>query len=209
MIHREVLPGGLKVVVETVPHARSVCIGVWIGCGSRDEDERTHGVCHLIEHMLFKGTEARSAKDLADAIEGRGGQLNAFTSKEHTCLYAKVLDEDTELALDVLSDMILHPRFDDDDLSREKRVVLEEIAGAVRGHWGIGNSLHWVLDITFREDECRIRKDHAPANFATLRHMALNLLKQENSKRRSIKTKRLKAGWDMEYLGRILNGSAK
>ncbi|OPY66704.1 MAG: hypothetical protein A4E57_02669 [Syntrophorhabdaceae bacterium PtaU1.Bin034] len=85
----------------------------------------------------------------------------------------------------------------------------KEIAGAVRGHWGIGNSLHWVLDITFREDECRIRKDHAPANFATLRHMALNLLKQENSKRRSIKTKRLKAGWDMEYLGRILNGSAK
>jgi predicted transposase YbfD/YdcC len=81
------------------------------------------------------------------------------------------------------------------------------IAEAVRGHWGIENSLHWVLDIAFREDECRIRKDHAPANFATLRHMALNLLRQENSKRRSIKTKRLRAGWDMDYLGRILGGS--
>jgi predicted transposase YbfD/YdcC len=84
----------------------------------------------------------------------------------------------------------------------------KKIAEAVRGHWGIENSLHWVLDIAFREDECRIRKDHAPANFATLRHIALNLLKQENSKRRSIKTKRLRAGWDMDYLGRILEGSA-
>ena len=83
------------------------------------------------------------------------------------------------------------------------------IAEAVRGHWGIENSLHWVLDIAFREDESRIRKDHAPANFATLRHMALNLLKQENSKRRSIKTKRLRAGWDTEYLRTILEGSAQ
>ncbi len=84
-----------------------------------------------------------------------------------------------------------------------------EIARAVRGHWGIENGLHWVLDIAFREDESRIRKDHAPANFAILRHMALNLLKQENSKRRSIKTKRLKAGWDMKYLGRVLHGSGR
>ncbi len=85
----------------------------------------------------------------------------------------------------------------------------KKIAEAVRGHWGIENSLHWVLDIAFREDECRIRKDHAPANFATLRHMALNLLRKENSKRRSIKTKRLRAGWDMNYLGKILEGSAQ
>jgi predicted transposase YbfD/YdcC len=84
-----------------------------------------------------------------------------------------------------------------------------QIAEAIRGHWGIENSLHWVLDIAFREDESRIRKDHAPANFATLRHMALNLLRQENSKRRSIKTKRLRAGWDMDYLGKILKGSAR
>jgi predicted transposase YbfD/YdcC len=81
-----------------------------------------------------------------------------------------------------------------------------QIAEAIRGHWGIENSLHWVLDIAFREDECRIRKDHAPANFAIIRHMALNLLRQENSKRRSIRGKRLKAGWDMDYLGRILKG---
>jgi len=85
----------------------------------------------------------------------------------------------------------------------------KKIAEAVRGHWGIENSLHWVLDIAFREDECRIRKDHAPANFAVLRHMALNLLRQENSKRRSIKTKRLRAGWDMDYLGEILKGSVQ
>jgi len=85
----------------------------------------------------------------------------------------------------------------------------KKIAEAVRGHWGIENSLHWVLDIAFREDECRIRKDHAPANFAVLRHIALNLLRQENSKRRSIKTKRLRAGWDMDYLGKILEGSVQ
>jgi predicted transposase YbfD/YdcC len=85
----------------------------------------------------------------------------------------------------------------------------KKIAEAVRGHWGIENSLHWVLDIAFREDECRIRKDHAPANFAVLRHMALNLLRKENSKRRSIKTKRLRAGWDTDYLGKILEGSLR
>ena len=82
----------------------------------------------------------------------------------------------------------------------------EHIARAVRGHWGIENSLHWVLDIAFREDECRIRKDNAPANFAIIRHMALNLLRKETSLRRSIKTKRLKAGWDTDYLARILRG---
>lgn len=85
----------------------------------------------------------------------------------------------------------------------------ESVARAVRGHWGIENSLHWVLDIAFREDECRIRKDHAPANFAVLRHMALNLLRQETSRRRSIKTKRLRAGWDTDYLSQILKGSAQ
>jgi predicted transposase YbfD/YdcC len=85
----------------------------------------------------------------------------------------------------------------------------KKIAEAVRGHWGIENSLHWVLDIAFREDECRIRKDHAPANFAVLRHIALNLLRKENSKRRSIKTKRLRAGWDTDYLGKILRGSVQ
>jgi predicted transposase YbfD/YdcC len=85
----------------------------------------------------------------------------------------------------------------------------KKIAEAVRGHWGIENSLHWVLDIAFREDECRIRKDHAPANFAVLRHIALNLLRKETSKRRSIKTKRLRAGWDTDYLGKILRGSVQ
>jgi predicted transposase YbfD/YdcC len=85
----------------------------------------------------------------------------------------------------------------------------ESVARAVRGHWGIENSLHWVLDIAFREDESRIRKDHAPANFAVLRHMALNLLRQETSRRRSIKTKRLRAGWDTDYLSLILQGSAQ
>lgn len=125
--HRADLPGGLRVLIEPIPYVRSVAVGVWVAAGSRFEEPSQAGVTHLIEHLLFKGTERRSAQDIAEAIDAVGGQLNAFTSKEHTCYYCRVLDEHFELALDLLSDMLLRSRFDPEELDREKGVVLEEI----------------------------------------------------------------------------------
>lgn len=121
------LPNGLRVVTETIGHVRSAAVGVWVGTGSLYETPEEMGVSHLIEHMLFKGTERRTALEIARAIDGRGGALNAFTAKEYTCYYARVLDEHLPLALDVLADMILHSRFDPEDLAREKDVICEEI----------------------------------------------------------------------------------
>ncbi|HOJ95179.1 MAG TPA: pitrilysin family protein, partial [Fervidobacterium nodosum] len=112
---------------EEIPYVRSVSIGVWISVGSRDENEKNNGVTHLIEHMVFKGTKKRTARMIAQSLESVGGYLNAFTSKEHTCYYARVLDEHIEKAVDVLSDLILHPEFDKDELEKEKAIILEEI----------------------------------------------------------------------------------
>ncbi|MFZ5827199.1 MAG: M16 family metallopeptidase [Bacillota bacterium] len=121
------LPSGLRVITEAIPHVRSVSVGVWVGAGSCFERPEEMGVSHLIEHMLFKGTRSRTAREIAREIDGRGGMLNAFTAKEHTCYYAKVLDEHLPIALDLLADMLLHSRFDPADLDREKSVILEEI----------------------------------------------------------------------------------
>ncbi|BAD40517.1 M16 family metallopeptidase [Symbiobacterium thermophilum] len=121
------LPNGLRVVTEAIGHVRSAAVGVYVGTGSLYEAPAEMGVSHLIEHMLFKGTERRSALEIARAIDGRGGALNAYTAKEYTCYYARVLDEHLPLALDVLADMILNSRFDPDDLAREKDVICEEI----------------------------------------------------------------------------------
>ncbi|CAA7602529.1 Peptidase M16 domain protein [Acididesulfobacillus acetoxydans] len=127
MFHKDVLPNGVRVITEEIEHVRSVAIGLWVGAGSRDEREGFEGISHFIEHMFFKGTSRRSARDLAEALEAVGGQLNAFTTKEYTCFYAKVLDEDLDLAIDVLSDMFFHSRFDGKELEKEKKVVIEEI----------------------------------------------------------------------------------
>ncbi|MCR4398363.1 MAG: insulinase family protein [Firmicutes bacterium] len=124
---RVVLPSGLRVIVDEVPSAKSVSVGVWVGAGSRHEPSDLHGVSHFIEHMLFKGTKGRSAKEIADTIESRGGQLNAVTTRECTCLDARVLGDDLEVALDVLSDMVSRPTFAPPDIEKEKRVVIEEI----------------------------------------------------------------------------------
>lgn len=121
------LDNGLRVVSESVPYVDSVSVGVWIGAGSRDEDSSHRGVSHFLEHMLFKGTERRSARQIADEMDMIGGHLNAFTDKEYTCYYAKVLSEHLDLGLDLLSDMILHSAFENEELELEKNVVLEEI----------------------------------------------------------------------------------
>jgi predicted Zn-dependent peptidase len=121
------LPGGLRVITEEIPHVRSASVGVWVGVGSCGEPPAISGVSHFIEHMLFKGTRSRTAKQIAQAIDGRGGSLNAFTSKEHTCFYAKVLDEHLPLAIDVLSDMVLHSLFEPEEIEKEKGVITEEI----------------------------------------------------------------------------------
>ena len=127
MIVREVLGNGLRLLTESMPHVRSISVGVWLTRGSRHEPEDRSGIAHFVEHMLFKGTATRSAEDIAQAIDSIGGQLDAFTSKEYASYYIKVLDEHLPRALDVLSDIVLHPALDADDIEREKKVVLEEI----------------------------------------------------------------------------------
>ncbi len=121
------LSNGVRVVVEPVSYVRSAAIGLWCKTGSRHELDNEAGITHLIEHMLFKGTERRTAREIAESIEGRGGSLNAFTDKESTCYYARVLADDVSNAVDVLTDMMLHSLMDPEELGREKGVVLEEI----------------------------------------------------------------------------------
>lgn len=127
MYQKSLLPNGIRVVSESIPYVKSVTLGIWVGTGSRFEGQHNHGISHFIEHMVFKGTANRSAKNIAETVDEVGGQLNAFTGKEHTCYYIKVLDTHLELALDVLSDMLLSSNFDAEDIKREREVVLEEV----------------------------------------------------------------------------------
>lgn len=127
MVQKHTSKNGLRIVLETIPAVRSVTIGIWVLNGSRNENVQNNGISHFIEHMFFKGTKTRSAKDIAEAFDSIGGQVNAFTSKEYTCYYAKVLDTHKEFALEVLADMFFNSVFDADELEREKKVVYEEI----------------------------------------------------------------------------------
>lgn len=127
MYQKIVLDNGTRISVEEMPGVRSVALGFWVGTGSRHETPKEAGISHLIEHMLFKGTSKRSAKQIAETIESVGGQLNAFTSKEHTCFYARVLDEHLDLAVDLLSEMFFSSLFKEEDIEREKGVIMEEI----------------------------------------------------------------------------------
>jgi predicted Zn-dependent peptidase len=127
-VRRTVLPGGLRVVTEFLPAVRSVALGIWVGVGSRDEDETHAGATHYLEHLLFKGTRKRTALDISAAMDAVGGELNAFTEKEFTCYYARVLDADLPLAIDVLSDMVTDSLIEPKDVDAERNVVLEEIA---------------------------------------------------------------------------------
>lgn len=119
---KTVLPNGVRIITEEIDYVRSVSVGLWVGAGSRDEREGYEGISHFIEHMLFKGTKNRTARELAESLESVGGQLNAFTTKEYTCFYAKVLDEDMDLANDVLSDMFFNSLFDEKEIEKEKKV---------------------------------------------------------------------------------------
>lgn len=127
-MQRTVLPGGLRVVTEHVTGVRSASVGVWVGVGSRDEQPSVAGAAHYLEHLLFKGTPTRSALDIAQAADAVGGELNAFTAKEHTCFYAHVIDEDTALGVDLVSDVVLRGVCAAADVEVERDVVLEEIA---------------------------------------------------------------------------------
>lgn len=122
------LSNGMRVVVEEIPTVRSASIGIWVKNGSRHENEVNNGISHFIEHMMFKGTNKRSARDIADLFDGIGGNVNAFTSKEYTCYFAKVLDQHLPLAVDALSDMFFHSAMDAEELAKERNVIYEEIA---------------------------------------------------------------------------------
>jgi len=121
------LANGLRVITEAMPHVRSVSVGVWISTGSRRESADLNGISHFIEHMLFKGTTRRSAEDIARSVDSIGGNLDAFTAKELVCFNTKVLDQHLSQAFDVLADLVLHPLFRDEDIEKEKGVILEEI----------------------------------------------------------------------------------
>ncbi|KKK39555.1 zinc protease [Mesobacillus campisalis] len=127
MIKKYTCQNGVRIVLEQIPTVRSVAIGVWIGTGSRNETPENNGISHFLEHMFFKGTKTRSAKEIAESFDSIGGQVNAFTSKEYTCYYAKVLDNHSQFALEVLADMFFNSTFETGELNKEKNVVYEEI----------------------------------------------------------------------------------
>jgi predicted Zn-dependent peptidase len=131
MNHRQIettrLPNGLRVVSEKMPHLRSVSVGMWIGTGARWESPEENGISHFIEHMLFKGTEKRSAEDIARVVDSTGGNLDAYTAKELVSFSSKVIDEHLPIAFDVLADMLIAPSFREDDIEKEKGVILEEL----------------------------------------------------------------------------------
>jgi len=127
-VQRTVLPGGLRVITESLPAVRSAALGIWAGVGSRDEDRDHAGATHYLEHLLFKGTGRRSALEISAEMDAVGGELNAFTAKEYTCYYARVLDSDLPLAIDVLSDMVNNSVIAPRDVDAERGVILEEIA---------------------------------------------------------------------------------
>jgi predicted Zn-dependent peptidase len=125
---RSVLPSGIRVLTERMPEVRSASIGFWVGVGSRDEPADLQGSSHFLEHLLFKGTEKRSARDIAEAFDAVGGEANAFSAKEYTCVYGRVLDKDLPMAVDFLADMVRNSILRPEDVASERKVILEEIA---------------------------------------------------------------------------------
>ena len=124
---KSILPNGIRVVTERISYVRSVAIGIWVDTGSRNEPEERGGISHLIEHLVFKGTESRTAEEIARTMDSVGGQMDAFTAKEQTCFFVNVLDGHLPLAADLLTDILLHPLFGAEDIEKEKSVILQEI----------------------------------------------------------------------------------
>src|SRR5208283_1972670 len=129
MYRKDALSNGMRVVSETLPKSRSVSIGVWVKVGSRHEQQNIGGISHFIEHLFFKGTEKRTAKDIAIEMDSLGGEMNAFTTQETTTFYAKVVDEHLPVAIDILSDILLSSKFNPTEMEKERKVILEEIKG--------------------------------------------------------------------------------
>ncbi|MBV1818573.1 insulinase family protein [Anaerosalibacter bizertensis] len=127
MYNNKILSNGIDIVMENIPYVNSISLGIWIKNGSINEDKHNNGISHFIEHLLFKGTKNRTAKEIAESIDNIGGQLNAFTTKEYTCFYAKVLNTYERLAIDLLSDMLKNSLFNEEDILKEKKVIYEEI----------------------------------------------------------------------------------
>ncbi len=128
MIIIKKLDNGVLVALEEIPYVKSIAFGIWVKNGSRNEREEQNGISHFIEHMLFKGTEKRTAKEIANEMDALGGQMNAYTTKEYTCYHTRTLDENFDMALEIMADMFLNSRFNEQDMEREKDVILEEIA---------------------------------------------------------------------------------
>lgn len=128
-IRKTTLPSGIVVATEELVESDSACLGVWLDAGSRDESKETNGLSHLFEHMVFKGTPSRTGLEIVKSLETSGGQINAFTTKERTCFYARVVRSEVELALDVLLDMVFNPLMDSSELKKEKEIVIEELKG--------------------------------------------------------------------------------
>lgn len=148
--HRADLPNGMRIIAEEMPHTHSVSMGVFTRVGSRYESARLSGVSHFLEHMFFKGTEQRNARQISEAIEGVGGALNAYTSYESTCYYAKVANIHFDRAVDTLSDMLLHSRFEAKEIEKERRVIIEEINMTLDSP---GDWVHQLLDETMWGDQ--------------------------------------------------------
>ncbi len=130
LYRKTMLDNGIRVVSETIAHVRSVSLGVWANVGSRDEGPSQNGISHFLEHMVFKGTRNRNVREIAQSLESLGGYLNAFTTKEQTCFYARVLDTYVGEAMDVLADLVLNATFGRQEMEKEKQVVIEELKNA-------------------------------------------------------------------------------
>ncbi|NLY71012.1 MAG: insulinase family protein [Clostridiales bacterium] len=127
MIIKKTLDNGIRIVMEKIPSVKSVSVGIWVKAGSVDENKKIAGISHLIEHMMFKGTDTRSAKKIAEDVDRIGGQINAFTGKEATCYYIKTLESNIDKGCDIITDMFINSKFDEEELEREKSVIFEEI----------------------------------------------------------------------------------